>query len=345
MRLAWTIGTIFALSVFPASGGDFRLSDSTLFDPFIVVHPPGYDGVGGGLQVAICIAPGSSILTAAAEQVIPVWNELLATTENCEGCRLWEEGESDGQFYFMNMAMLHEIGHCAMGLGHSNWATSTEIHTSFTNSKEAVAIDAGADSIRGTGDDIPSPFPGTRLLHWFRITDNDPFAIDGAVIDINTYSRRIIDLPGGQTWPANGNRGVGDFFGLQNTQNVMYSGGAREQRYLGLSPDEVNTVQFGAVGVDELAGTKDDYTVTLVLVDDCAMADIELRFEEITSGLGVCLSDLSPLPTMGAEVHHVAIPAPGEERIVVTINSAKRWDAIFADGFESGDFSAWSSME
>lgn len=340
--------TAFLLLLFPVSqapGGTFSNSDTTLFEPFIVAHPPGYEGAGGVVQVDICISSGSAMVSGAVDQAIQTWNDLSATTSNCDGCRLWEEGVGDGDFLYLNTVLVHELGHCAMGLGHINWNDPSAGNTSFTNSKEADAIDDGPDGVRGTADDFPSPLPGTRLLHWFRISDNDPFVIDETTIDINTYSRRIVDLPPGSSWPASGNREVGEFLGLESTQSVMYSRGVSGQRFTGLTADDVNTVQFGMSGVDELAGTADDYTISLVRVDDCASADIEIRFESLEDELGFCLADLAPIPTMGTQIHYMAVPFPGDERIVVAINSIFRWDVIFADGFESGDLAAWTASE
>jgi hypothetical protein len=71
-------------------------------------------------------------------------------------------------------------------LGHANWDDLPL--TSFTNSKDAASIDDGLDNIRGSRDDVPSPLPGSRVLHWFRVSDNNPVVIDGTVIDSDLAS-------------------------------------------------------------------------------------------------------------------------------------------------------------
>jgi len=229
-----------------------------------------------------------------------------------------------------------------MGLEHVNWP-----NTSFTNSRAASTIDAGADGIPGSRDDLPFPLPGTRLIHWFRIFDNDPFVVDSTIIHVATYDRQIIDLPSGDGWPASANRAVGESLGLTNTQSVMYSGIARLQTYHSLTADDVNTVKLGMTGVDFTFGTADDYVVVIEYVDDCSTADIEVKYFPFSGGnqnaLAFCVADLAPLPTGGLEIHHKIAPAPGKPRILLELNSNIPWEVIFSASFESGDFSEWSS--
>lgn len=343
------VAAILLVAAAPALGGVFILSDNDTFDPFVIVHPIGYDGTGGVVEVSVCIEEGSEILRDPLEDAASIWNQLLPMPENCEGCALIEEGvpPDAGDILLLRSTLLHELGHCAMGLGHTNWQPSSG-STSFTESLDASAIDAGADGVRGTNDDIVSPLPGTRLLHWFRISDNDPFSIDETVIDIDTYSRRIVDLPGGHFWPANGNRAVGDFLGLQDSQNVMYSAGLVGQRYLGLSADDVNTVKFGMTGIDTMEGTADDYTVSIITVPDCASADIVIAYEPLGKDqeLGFCSPVfLEPIPTGGTQVHYSLVSIFPDEPLRLVINSDNRWDSIFFDGFESGDLSRWTTAE
>jgi len=259
----------------PLNAGPFHLSDSSLFDPFIVVHPPGYDGTGGTLEVRICAAEETRF---AVLKAISIWNAAQRTTENCTACRLWEEGPSgSGEPFSMESTVLHEMGHCVLGLGHINWNDGSS-ETSFTNTADATLMTPGADGIRGSSDDGVAPLPGARLIHWFRETDNNPLTIDSTTIDSATYTRRIIDLPTGHGWSANGNRGVGLPLGFANTQAIMYSGIDAGQAYNSLAADEVNTVEFGMSGLDEDAGTADDYTIELIYVDDCAAADVEVQY-------------------------------------------------------------------
>lgn len=340
---------VCVLSLFilpPLHGGVFLSSGSSSFEPFIVVHPPGYAGTGGQLTVRICANTTSQTVVPAAREAIEVWNNLSPTQMNCTGCRLFEDPPS-GSTGPVNQksVLIHEMGHCVMGLEHVNWPG-----TSFTNSRDAVTINAGTDTVRGSSDDLPSPLPGTRLIHWFRIADNDPFVIDSTVIDDDTFTRRIIDLPTGHTWPASGNRDVASLLGVPDfTQSVMYSAIAREQVYSGLSADDVNTVRLGMTGLDLQAGIGgDDYTIALEYTNDCAIAEVEVDFLDLgpanTLVPGNCVVDLDLIPTGALEIHHVLVPAPGKPRVLIQINTATFWDVLFADGFEAGDLSGWSGQ-
>lgn len=333
------------LAVGSAESGVFLYSTSTIFEHYLVMHPTGYNGAGGVLEVRICSAPETRHATLFA---IDKWNALDRTTGNCSGCRLWEEGGSGSDApRSMENTMLHELGHCAMGLDHVNWMDNGGVQMSYTNGDAINFYTDGLDGVRGSSDDGVSPPAGARVVHWFRSADNDPFVIDSTVIDISTYSRQKIDLPSGHSWQASGNRGVGDLLGLTDTQTVMYSASDPLQVYSGLTADDVNTVEFARSGLDETAGTADDYTVSLIYVDDCAMADIEVNFEPLPllpNALGNCAVDAVSLePGQMFEIHHALRPFLGDSRILLTINSDKDWDSsVFGDGFEDGTTSGWT---
>lgn len=345
---AWSC--LFLLALFegsPAWSGSYLGSSSESFQPFIVVHGPGYDGSGGQLTVGICVEPESATVIPAAVEAIQLWNRLTPTVGNCQGCVLHEEVDPKSpptdDTYQLFLAVAHELGHCAMGLDHINWTNpNTAERTSFTTSKNTGIIVDGADDVRGSRDDMV-PLPGTRVLHWYRRADNDPFALDGAVIDSETFSRGITSLPEGSTWPASGNRAVGEILGFPDSQSIMYTAIAAGTVFSGLSPDDVNTVQFARSGLDSQAGTADDYTMTLELVSACADADIEIEWvDEVVGGaLGECFAFPTPIDSTSTSVHHGLIPFKGSERILVRINSSVRWDVAFADGFETGDVSRW----
>ena len=339
------LGLIFMILSFPAFGGVYFASDSSFFEPFIVVHPAGYDGVTGGLiEIGVCIESGSETLRPALEEAIQIWNDMIPSAGNCIACRLVEAGPGgSGVPNAMSTVLLHELGHCGLGLGHINWEDPILGDTSFTNTKDATAIDIGVDEVRGSLDDSPTPLPGSRVVHWFSTTDNDPFVHMGPV-DGSNYTRRIIDLPTGHLWPANANAGVGQLLGYMDTQGVMYSFIGVGQSYSGLAADEVNTVQFAMSGMDEMAGTGDDYTIVFSITS-CELADVEVVYDDLgsdTGTLGSCLADLDPLPTGGLEVHHVLRPFDTNPRALVRINNAEAFDVLFANGFESGDASGWS---
>lgn len=140
--------------------------------------------------------------------------------------------------------------------------------------------------------------------------------------------------------------GAGD-----DTQSLMHAVAAEEMRWTGLTADDVNTIRYGMTGLDSIAGTADDYTIKLML-SDCASADIEVLFEPIAPDgtLAGCLAQLDPIdPTMPAVgyIHHVPVPITAggltKLRIIIDSDGSTLWDVIFADGFETGDLSNWST--
>lgn len=339
------LGILVALTAgSPAAAGVFGFSTNPDLDPFIIVHPPGYAGTGGNLVVRICSAQETRHAVLVA---IDTWNALERTTQNCTDCRLWEEGSSgSSEPLAMETTTIHELGHCAMGLGHINWLDDA-VETSYTNGTEIGFYTDGPDGIRGSSDDGVSPPAGARVAHWFRTADNDPFVIDSTTIDGSTYTRRKIDLPAGHSWPASGNRGVGLLLGHLDSQAVMYSGADVLTVYHSLTADDVNTVEFAMSGLDETASTGDDYSVQLEYVEDCADAEIEVKFESLGStARGGCFADVESLAPPGEmDIHHklIALGAPGFERIRVDINSDLDWSfEVFSDGFEDGTTGNWS---
>ena len=122
----------------------------------------------------------------------------------------------------------------------------------------------------------------------------------------------------------------------------MYSGIDTAQRYEGLTADDVNTVKLGMAGIDLLVGGGDDYTVNLLFEADCANADIEVRFGSLGPGqFGVCQAGLAVIPTGLLDIHHRVVPLSGETRIVLEVHQGRKWDVVFANGFEEGNLSQW----
>jgi hypothetical protein len=97
--------------------------------PFAVVHPAGFDGTGGGvLTVNVCVDPATTptdntLLVAPLTWAIQTWNMLSPMLNNCGGpntCSVWEDTTFPGGATHAASTLLHELGHCAMGLGHIN---------------------------------------------------------------------------------------------------------------------------------------------------------------------------------------------------------------------------------
>jgi hypothetical protein len=323
-----------------------------------------FDGSGGALTVSICIPTGSESLIGPTSRAIATWNALIPTTENCTGCTTWEETPTAGDTFHAETTLLHELGHCPLGLEHPfrNWDAANDGFwepTSFTRSWDVAApplgIDSGPDFIRGTLDDVQlAPGGPPNAVHWFRKMDNNPFTIDGTVIDLNTYSRSVTaDLPAGHSWAANGNRRVGETLGVQNTQTVMYGSQVPGMRLAGLSADDVNMVKMAMTGVDWEAGTADDYTIQMQLVSPCEDADVVVTFWEPTGlgSLAECITGVDfsfpQNPFLTRHINIVPFGSPGEPFIII-LDEGLNWitdePMIFSEGFETGDFSGWDAV-
>jgi hypothetical protein len=255
---------------------------------------------------------------------------------------VWEEIGASGNKDLASV-LLHELGHCAFGLDHVN-----EELSSFTRTADEDFIDQGSDGVRGSADDTPSPLPGSRLIHWYRLEDNDPFVIDDLDIESPWYSRVLTDLPFSDNWAASGNRVVSeDVLEYGNSQSVMYSRFTSDTIYSGITADESNMARFAETGLDEFLDTEDDYTVEVVVVEDCANADFSVRFESVDPPevLARCVTELTPIPIEGQPVRHFRLDRiDGISLPYVRVNSGADWSFfVFRDGFESGTTAEWTT--
>jgi hypothetical protein len=339
--------------------------------PFGITHPLGYTGNETLLQLKICVEPEDAKLEPAVLRAISLWESLTPSSGNCEGCVTWEEEAATYGVRFAYPTVLHELGHCAMGLDHVDrlWDVNADgnfENTSFTLSAEAIltagALDPGTDGVRGSKDDFHLGLGGggqpAESVSWFRRADNDPFIVDPATdIDSASYSRSLSKLPGPEhRWGASANRVVGDLLGYTDSQAVMYAGIGRNQFYSTLGADDVNMVKMGMTGADLAANSPDDYTIDLVYIGDCSTAhDIRVYVGE-TFGGGVAECVLKRInysfdpgnPLLARHFSVVrAVPATPLE---VILDENIPWvfedpaTVIFADGFESGDAGAWSAV-
>ena len=251
----------------------------------IVTHPIGYTGAGGVVTVSVGIDPTSanaSDMVISTQNVIAVFNEALSTTGNLDFGPL-----PSGNIDFESV-LLHEMGH-SLGLRHCNLASESGLTGSAQNFTQATdgadnvyGLDAGVDGIIGTADDVRGDDVN---LNYFKISDNNPFTIAGTV-DQTTYSRDIIDLPSGN-FSTNGDRTVSGSLGFPNTEAVMQQGTFNNEQQQTLSADDVAGLKYAMAGLDEIAGTADDYILELEYAGLTASADIVIDFDNNETGFAV----------------------------------------------------------
>ncbi|MGB5258960.1 MAG: hypothetical protein WBO34_00380 [Gammaproteobacteria bacterium] len=265
----------------------------------IILHPSDYSGAGGTLTVRVCITPNT--YHAAAMEIpiqnnINIYNALQPTVGNLVAGTA--NNIPPGQLDFESVS-LHEIGHC-LGMAHVNLASESGLtgadrdYTKSTTGGDGYDLNAGNDGIRGSSDDIR----GNDInLHWFRKANNNPFTIDSTV-DATTYSRNPADLPAGHTYAANGDRTVAGLLGVPDTEAVMQQGTASDEAQRTLVHDDVATLQLAASGVDEAAGTFDDYTINLVYggISNSSSCDIRIAFDNAKTSVAVCEVSGSNIP-------------------------------------------------
>jgi hypothetical protein len=321
-----------------------------------------FQAAGGTLQpLRICIddVPGSN-LVEAAEWAVARWNDFFPALHNCPNCKTWLTAEA-AQSVSANFAsvMLHEIGHCAMGLQHDSLIIDADgngerENTDYTISYGggAFGLDDGADNVRGSKDDDQDAQGGTiaEVVHWFTKADNDPINSSVFPIDSLTYSRAFSDLAtSSSSYSANANVGVAALIGHRNTQSVM-GRLSRGIAIFDLAPDDVHTVQMARTGLDRLTGTSDDYQVTLQIVDCADPHDLTIESGPINAGfLGQCLAGVdftTPNPPQPATQSSYKL-LPG----VITMNTVSTATfnfliPVFYGSFEPGTFDAgWNVVQ
>tara|TARA_R110002073_G_scaffold218808_3_gene379232 strand:+ start:1433 stop:2923 length:1491 start_codon:yes stop_codon:yes gene_type:complete len=250
----------------------------------VVSHPTGYTGAGSNLVVTVGISPSSphaDEMMTPVQNAVNTWNRLIPTTGN-----VIVNGNNvpRSQFDFESVA-LHELGHC-IGLAHPNLASESGLtgnDKNFTNSTRGVNnrfdLDSGVDGIIGSSDDMRGDDVN---LHWFSKANNNPFAI-AKIVDKTTYSRFLADLPLEDLFVANGDRIVSITLSVPNTEAVMQQGILSGESRRSLSADDVATLRLGMSGLDMVADTADDYTVSLRFDGFTNTADIVFNFDNLTS--------------------------------------------------------------
>ncbi len=262
-----------------------------------VTHPQGYTGAGGVITVRVCIDPASANaadMEYSIQNNIAVFNQLQPTTGNI--VRNSNNNIPSGALDFESVS-LHEIGHC-LGMAHVNLASESQLtgnNRDYTRSTTGAGVstdpnngydlDAGADGIIGSSDDIRGD---DENLVYFRRSNNNPFTID-SVVDSTTYSRNLADLPAGHSYAANADRDVAADLGYPLTEAVMQQGTLYDEAQRTLGHDDVATLKYAQSGKDELAsGSSDNYTMVMeyggISNTNC---DINVSFTN-TSSLAFC---------------------------------------------------------
>lgn len=344
-------GTAACAAEHPASNG------AVIINPYGITHAVTFQDAGGTLQpIRICVADvAGSDLVKAAEWAVGKWNDFFPALHNCAGCKTWLEAEAT-QSVTVNFAgvLLHELGHCAMGLQHDSLIIDADGNgvresTDYTISYGggAFGLNDGADNVRGSKDDDQDAQGGfiAEVVHWFTKADNDPINSSVFLIDSLTYSRSFSDFAAsGSSYSANANVGVAALLGQRNTQSVM-GRLSRGMAVFDLSPDDVQTVTMARTGLDRLTGTADDYSVVLQIVDCANPHELTIQLGPITpSFAGQCVASVdftTPNPPQPATATSYKLLTGA----VITMNSTPSaifnfLIPMFYGSFESGTYDA-----
>ncbi len=338
LAIALSLALLFSPSLLQAGA----FIGSTEANPDVILHPHGYTGQGGVLTVSVCLDPTSTALPQMdipMRNVVTVWNALETTTDNL---RLGAESELEADEVDWESTILHEVGHC-IGIAHPNAATESGLPAAQRNYTKVADgpnntfdLDPGADGIIGSADDVRGDDVN---LHWYRNGTNNPFVLP-ATVDSTTYSRALGNLPGGDLFVANADRAVSALYGVPNTEASMQQGAFFDEEQRTLAADDVATVRLGMSGLDEIEGTADDYTLNLEYVGVTNSCDIVVRLN--TSGSFAFCQTSSALIQGNHRRLTFASVTTGDFNWFFTTDLLGNAE-IFADGFESGNTTAWSA--
>ncbi len=270
--------------------------------------------------------------------VLFIWNQLQATTGN-----LLLGGDNDiaADEVDWESTILHEVGHC-IGLAHPNAATESGLAGNDRNYTKAgngannvFDINAGVDGIIGSADDVRGDDVN---LHWFNDTNN-PFVL-APTVDGTTYTRDLASLPSGDLFAASADRLVAADLGFPNTEASMQQGAFFDEAQRTLAADDVATIRIGMSGLDEIEGTADDYTLNLVYAGVTNSCDLVVRLNN-SGSFAFCSTSSSVISGNHSRLTFASVTT-GNFNWFFT-NELLGDDDIFADGFETGDTTSWSS--
>lgn len=316
---------------------------SIFLDEDDILHPYLYTGTGGVRTVRVCIDPASLFKTQMApglQLAIQTVNELQHTTTNLVAPSSEVPVDAND---FVSVA-LHELLHCVAGIGHVNFDAQVtgDLPSYSTNSfggpNGTLNLAPGSDSTYGTADD---PRGDDINLFWFNRSSNNPFSV-AATVDETTYTRVTDDLPPGHLFAANGNFLAADAAGFPNLKPVMEVAGFEGTETRAFAPDDTVNFRYGTTGLDEVAGTSDDYSVVVEFggVSTAGCHVLVVFTPQSPDFLADC--DTNAI-AIGAGSNHFRLAGTG----VMRFNSIQTWHfyriLVFSDGFETGDFSAWSN--
>ena len=320
-------------------------------------------------------------LTKAVEWAVEKWNARIPYPNNCKGCKPQELGD-DGvpPPDHLPSTVLHELGHCAMALGHTTLVIDTaddpdtctnpppppascREFTSFTVSYNGTSnfggLTAGADGVKGSKDDTQLNVGGMGQkadnVHWFRRADNDPLVWDLTQIDSGTYSPALNELPGGSSYTANANIGVGALLGQPHSESVMMRTRANQAVYFELSADDVNMIDMSRTGLNRvvgpLGGANDDHAIEIEIVSCASAHELEIGTVDLGEGLlGGCDARPDYLYSGAVIDYHLIGQAatPGVLHLALNTNASVSWNfdiPLFYGSFDSGDFDlGWTEI-
>lgn len=289
-----------------ANAGSFLFAgDNNGLD--IITHPSGYNGSGGQLEIEVCIdsaAVDAADMEVSIKNTLRELNRMTAVSPN-----LFFGNNNDipsGKIDFQSL-VLHELGHCT-GLNHPNLGyrqgvitgANTNLTKTTDGANDTYAFNAGADGVYGSGDDLRDD---DENLHWFVKGVNNPF-VDVPTPEASNYTRDLAELPIEHNFAANASRWVGVALGFTDTEAAMQQGQGTDEDQRSLQADDVATYRMAMTGLDEIAGTADDYTFNMVyggIKADTSGCDIVIESKII--GFGSCSVHGVFLPA----VNHIAI--------------------------------------